>query len=165
MLEILGGGVLGSLIGGLFRLAPEVLKFLDKKNERSHELSMFDRQCQLEAQRGQQKLQEIGAQHAMAVDTGVLDAFKSAIDQQAEMAKAAGGWVAKLSASVRPVVTYWILGVWTGVHCWYGYQGWASGLDATEVFKLMLSADFSALVAGTINYWFMDRTLAKRGLA
>jgi hypothetical protein len=29
----------------------------------------------------------------------------------------------------------------------------------------MMSADFTALVSGTINYWFLDRTLAKRGLA
>ena len=34
MLDILGGGLLGSIFGGLFRLAPELLKFLDRKNER-----------------------------------------------------------------------------------------------------------------------------------
>ena len=34
MFELIGGGVFGGLIGGLFRLAPEVLKFFDKKNER-----------------------------------------------------------------------------------------------------------------------------------
>jgi hypothetical protein len=28
MIELLGGGIFGSLLGGLFRLAPEVLKFL-----------------------------------------------------------------------------------------------------------------------------------------
>lgn len=165
MLDILGGGVLGSLIGGLFRLAPEVLKFFDKKNEREHELAMFERQVDLEKVRGSIKLQEIGAQRDMAVDAGVIGALQAAIQQQTEMAKAAGGWVASLSASVRPIVTYWILAVWTGVHCWYGYQGWASGLDATEVFKLMLSADFAALVSGTLNYWFLDRTLKQRGLA
>jgi hypothetical protein len=165
MFEVLGGGILGSLLGGVFRLAPEVLKWLDKKDERKHELSMFERQCELEKQRGEQKLAEIGAQRDMAIDVGVMDAFKAAIDQQTEMAKAAGGWVASLSASVRPVVTYWILGTWTAIHCWYAYQGYASGLDSTEVFKLMMSPDFSALVSGTLNYWFLDRTLAKRGLA
>lgn len=164
MLEILGGGVLGSLIGGLFRLAPEVLKFLDKKSERLHELKMFEQQCQLEAQRGSQKLQEIGAQHAMAVDTGVLSAFQSAIEQQAEMAKAAGGWVAGLSASVRPVVTYWVLGIWSCAHLWFAWMSYRVGMDPVEVFKLMISADFAALVGGILNYWFLDRTLAKRGL-
>lgn len=165
MLEVLGGGVLGSLLGGLFRLAPEVLKFLDRKNERQHELKMFSQQCQLEQMRGEQKLQEIGAQRDMAVDVGILDAFKSAVEQQTEMVKAAGGWVASLSASVRPFVTYWILFVWTFVHLWFAWSSYRTGMEPTEVFKMAMSADFAALVAGTINYWFLDRTLTKRGLA
>ena len=109
MLDILSGGILGSIFGGVFRLAPEVLKWMDKKNERQHELNMFKFQCDLEAQRGQQKLAEIGAQREAAIDVGVMDAFNNAITQQAEMVKAAGGWVASLSASVRPVVTYWAI--------------------------------------------------------
>lgn len=164
-MDIFSGGLLGSIFGGLFRLAPEVLKWLDKKNERQHELAMFDRQCELEAQRGAQKLQEIGAQHGMAVDAGVLDAFKGVIDQQTDMVKKAGGWVASLSASVRPVVTYWILFIWSFVHIWFAWNAWLQGMPPAEVFKVAMSPDFSALVAGTINYWFMDRTLAKRGLA
>lgn len=165
MLELFSGGIFGSLIGGIFRLAPEVLKFFDRKNERSHELEMFKNQCQLEAQRGSQKLQEIGAQHAMAVDAGVLDAFKSAVEQQTEMVKSAGGWVAALSASVRPVVTYWVLGIWSWVHVWFGWTAYAAGATPKEVFMTMMSADFAALVAGTLNYWFLDRTLKQRGLA
>ena len=164
MFELLGGGVIGSLLGGVFRLAPEVLKYFDKKNERLHELNMFARQCELETLRGQQKLAEIGAQREAAVDVGVMDAFNAAINQQAEMVKAAGGWAASLSASVRPVVTYWILLIWTFIHLWYAWSSLNSGLDATEVFKLFMSPDFSALLGGTINFWFLDRTLAKRGL-
>ena len=164
MLEMLGGGLLGSIFGGLFRMAPEVLKWLDKKNEREHELNMFKFQCDLEAQRGQQKLSEIGAQREAAIDTGVMNAFQSAIEQQTEMVKAAGGWVASLSASVRPVVTYWILGLWSFIHVWLSYNAWVSGMPPLDVFKVMMSADFAALVSGTLNYWFLDRTLAKRGL-
>jgi len=165
MLDILSGGILGSVFGGLFRLAPEVLKWLDKKNERSHELNMFKFQCDLEAQRGVQKLAEIGAQREAAIDVGVMDAFQSAIEQQTAMVKAAGsGWVAALSASVRPVVTYWILILWSFVHIWLAYNSWNSGMPPVEVFKVMMSADFAALVSGTLNYWFLDRTLSKRGL-
>ena len=32
MFEVFGG-ILGGALGGIFRLAPEVLKFFDKKNE------------------------------------------------------------------------------------------------------------------------------------
>jgi uncharacterized membrane protein (DUF106 family) len=164
MFEMLSGGLLGSIFGGVFRLAPEVLKWLDKKNEREHELAMFKNQCELEAQRGQQKLAEIGAQREAAVDVGVMDAFNSAIQQQAEMVKAAGGWVASLSASVRPVVTYWVLLIYTFIHVWFSYNAWCMGSPPTEVFKTMMTPDFSALLSGTINYWFLDRTLSKRGL-
>lgn len=164
MLDLLGGGLLGSIFGGIFRLAPEVLKWLDKKNEREHELSMFDRQCQLESQRGAQKLAEIGAAREAAVDVGAMAAFNAAINQQTEMVKAAGGLVASLSASVRPVVTYWVLFIWSFIHVWFAWNAWAAGATPVEVFKTMMSADMSALVAGTLNYWFLDRTLAKRGL-
>jgi len=164
MFELLGGGVIGSVLGGVFRLAPEVLKYFDKKNERLHELSMFARQCELETLRGQQKLAEIGAQREAAIDVGVMDAFQSAIEQQATMVKAAGGWAASLSASVRPVVTYWVLFVWSFIHVWFAWNAWITGAPPVEVFKIMMSPDFSALLAGTINFWFLDRTLAKRGL-
>lgn len=164
MLDVLSGGILGSVFGGLFRMAPEVLKFFDKKNERQHELLMFTRQCELETLRGQQKLAEIGAQREAAIDVGVMDAFQSAIEQQATMVKAAGGWAASLSASVRPIVTYWVLFVWSFIHVWFAWNAWLAGAPAIEVFKTMMTPDFSALLAGTINFWFLDRTLAKRGL-
>lgn len=164
MLEILSGGILGGVFGGVFRLAPEVIKFFDKKNERQHELAMFDKQCDLEKVRGQQKLAEIGAQRDAAVDVGVMDAFNAAINQQAEMVKAAGGWAASLSASVRPVVTYWVLAIWSFAHVWFAWNAWLQGLPPLEVFKQIMSPDFSALLSGTINYWFLDRTLKQRGL-
>ena len=164
MLDILSGGLLGSIFGGIFRMAPEVLKWLDKKDERQHELALFSRQCELEQMRGQMKLAEIGAQREAAIDVGVMDAFNNAITQQAEMVKAAGGWVASLSASVRPVVTYWVLFVWSFIHVWFAWNAWLAGAPATEVFKTMMTPDFSALLSGTINYWFLDRTLSKRGI-
>lgn len=164
MLETLGGGILGSVLGGLFRLAPEVLKWLDRRNERGHELAMFERQVSLEQTRGAQKLAEIGAQREAVVDSGAMDAFKAAIEQQTEVAKAAGGWAAALSATVRPVVTYWVLAIWSFVHLWFAASAYSAGADPKTVFATIMSPDFAALVAGTINYWFLDRTLAKRGL-
>ena len=78
---MLSGGILGSLLGGVFRLAPEVLKWMDKKDERIHERLMFEQQCSLETLRGQQKLAEIGAVREATVDAGVMNAFNSAIEQ------------------------------------------------------------------------------------
>lgn len=164
MFEVLGGGVVGSLIGGLLRLAPEVLKWLDRKNEREHELAMFERQVDLEKTRGQIRLDEIGAQHGMAVDTGVLDAFKAAIDQQSEMAKVAGGWAAKASAGVRPIVTYWVWTLYSAAFITLLWITWIVTRDPAQLVKLVLTADFMAILGGITNYWFLDRTLRARGL-
>ena len=164
MLELLGGGFFGSLIGGLFRFAPEVLKWLDKKNERAHELAMFDRQCDLEKVRGEQKMAEIGAQHDLAVDTGVMAAFKAAIDQQTEMVKAAGGWAATVSATVRPVMTYYLLALYGVAKAAAMITAMWNGEPALQVLAKCWTAEDMALLCGVVNYWIMDRTLMKRGL-
>lgn len=165
MIELLGGGVLGGLIGGVFRLAPELLKWMDRKDERKHELAMFASQCDLEKQRGAQKLTEIGAQRDADVDSGVMAAFKSAIDGQAAMAVAAGGWAAALSASVRPVLTYYLLALYGAVK----FVGIAYAIGSGDPIAAVLSrswgADDMALLSGVINFWMIDRTLSKRGLA
>lgn len=164
MLDVLGGGVLGSLIGGAFRLAPEVLKWLDRKNERQHELAMFERQVDLEKTRGQIKLDEIGAQRNLAVDTGVLDAFNAAINQQTEMAKAAGGWAVKASASVRPIITYWVWFLYSVAFLTLLWITWQVTRDPAQLVKLVLTADFMAILGAITNFWFLDRTLKARGL-
>lgn len=161
-MDALSGGILGSLLGGIFRLVPEVLKWMDRKDERKHELNMFTEQSKLEHLRGDIKVQEITAQHGKELDNNVMEAFQSAVESQATMVTAAGrGWAASLSASVRPLITYYVLFVWSMIHLWFAMN---SGNTAIETFKLMMSPDMAALVAGTINYWFLDRTLAKRGL-
>lgn len=162
---LLGGGIFGSVLGGVFRLVPEVFKFFDRIDERKHELAMFDRQCDLEKVRGEIKLQEIGAARDAAVDVGVMDAFKLAIEQQTEMAKAAGGKVAALSASVRPVMTYYILALYGVVKAATLILAIAKGSPVLEVLAKCWTADDMALLCGVVNYWILDRTLMKRGLA
>jgi hypothetical protein len=163
-MELLGGGIIGSLLGGVFRLVPEALKFLDKKNERSHELSMFEQQCKLEAARADQKLAEIGAQHQAAVDVGAMDAFKLAIQQQTDMVKAAGGWAAALSASVRPLMTYYLLGIYGVVKTCLIIAEINAGTPFVQIMPSLWGMDDMALLSGVVNYWILDRTLAKRGL-
>jgi hypothetical protein len=165
MIETIGGGILGGFLGGVFRLAPEVVKYFDRKEERKHELSMFERQCELEKVRGNIKLQEINATRESAIDSGVIDALNNVIEQQTEMVKAAGpGWVASLSASVRPVITYYLLALYGVVKVCTMIIAFDSGLPFSEVAVRNWSVDDATLLAGVINYWMIDRTLGKRGL-
>lgn len=165
MIETIGGGILGGLLGGVFRLAPEVVKYFDRKSERSHELAMFERQCELEEVRGQIKLQEINATRESVIDSGVVDALNNAIQQQSEMVKAAGpGWVANLSASVRPVITYYLLALYGAVKACFMLLAFDSGIPLAEAVAKNWTVDDATLLAGVVNYWMIDRTLGKRGL-
>ncbi len=48
--------LLGGLLGGVFRLAPEILKWLDRQGERGHELAMQDKALEFEKLRGAQRM-------------------------------------------------------------------------------------------------------------
>ena len=76
--------LLGGLLGGAFRLAPEILKWMDRNGERSHELSMQDKALEFEKLRGAQRMSEIGANADAAWNTGAIDALKEAVAAQGQ---------------------------------------------------------------------------------
>lgn len=63
----------------LSRLAPEVLKWFDRKSERGHELAMQDKALEFERVRGAQKMSEIGAAADAAWNAGAIDALRDAV--------------------------------------------------------------------------------------
>jgi len=93
--------LLGGLLGGAFRLAPEMLKWLDRKGERSHELAMQDKALEFEKLRGAQRMSEIGATADAAWNTGAIDALREAVAAQGQ--RSGVRWADALSISVRPV--------------------------------------------------------------
>ena len=119
--------LLGGLLGGVFRLAPEVLKWADRKGERAHELALQDKALEFEKLRGAQRMAEIGS-----------------------AAEA-------LSISVRPVITYWFMALYCAVKVAgfvAAVNGGASWLSA--LLHTWTEAD-QALWAGVLNFWFLGR--------
>ena len=76
--------LLGGLLGGAFRLAPEILKWLDRKGERGHELAMQDKALDFEKLRGAQRMAEIGASADAAWNTGAIEALREAVAAQGQ---------------------------------------------------------------------------------
>jgi hypothetical protein len=93
-----------------------------------------------------------------------MAAFQSAIQQQTDMVKAAGGWAASLSASVRPVMTYYLLVFYGIVKICLIWDSMRLGAPLVDVMPKMWGGDDMALLSGVVNYWILDRTLAKRGI-
>ena len=157
MLDFVGSGILGSIFGGIFRLAPEVLKWLDRKDERSHELNMFTLQTDLEKMRGTFRMEEKYVEHGEAQ----LQAIQSAFKQQSDDANSSYKWVAALSALVRPMVTY----VLFGMYCAVKVAGMMYAVQTGSNWKEMITSSWSTDDFGMLNmiltFWFVGRAIEK----
>lgn len=157
MLEMLGGGVLGSLFGGLFRLAPEVLKWLDKKNERQHELSMFTLQTDLEKMRGQFKMEERYVDYSVTQ----LETIKEAFKEQSKTAKEAGWFVSAVSALVRPGITWALFFMYAAVKIAAITLAMQTGGHWAEILRQSWDVDDFAMLNMCLTFWFVGRSIEK----
>lgn len=157
MIEFFGSGILGSLLGGLFRLAPEVLKLLDRVNERKHELAMFTLQTDLEKMRGEFRMEEKYVDHS----TAALDAIQAAFKQQGEADSRAWKWVASMSAMVRPGITYWFMVLYSAAKfaaLWLAYQ---LNQNMADVLAQSWGEQDFGLLSMILTFWFVGRAIEK----
>lgn len=158
--EFLGSGVLGSIVGGLFRLAPEVLKWWDRKDERSHELEMFKLQTELEITRGSNRIEEKYVDHSIAQLSAIQTAFKGQADEAGKSYK----WVAALSALVRPIVTYVIFALYVCFKITTIVYAINSGAAWNQVIVANWTLEDFAMLNMILTFWFVGRTIEKRQL-
>ncbi len=147
--------LLGGMLGGAFRLAIEILKGLDRKGERGHELAMQDKALEFERLRGAQRMAEIDASADLAWNTGAIEALKEAVAAQGRPSGVR--WANALSTSVRPVITYWFM----ALYCAAKTAAFAAAVTAgaslgTAILHAWTEAD-QALWAGVLNFWFLGR--------
>lgn len=156
-MDFFSGGILGSLLGGLFRLAPEILKFFDRKDERLHELKMFTLQTDLEKIRGEFRIEERYVEHGSAQLEAISEAFK----QQGEADKKAWKWVASLSALVRPGVTYILFGMYVSYKILMITYALDSGAHWKEALVSLWTAEDFGMLNMILTFWFVGRTIEK----
>lgn len=149
MIETLLGGV----FGGVLRLAPEVFKIFDKKNERSHELRMLEAEMEFAKVRGEIAMRQADVQ----LQSAELDAMTAAIREQSATAQAAGKFVAAISALVRPTVTYLFLGLYAAVKVAAYLIAIEQGGDWKEVLTSMWGDDDLAVFNMILSFWFVGR--------
>lgn len=168
--------LLGTLLGGLLRFAPEILKFLDKKNERAHELAMLDKQIEADKLKASsaQKLEETRGENAMGLAD--IQALIEATKAQGQPIAATGNkfmdfWIIAvevLSKSVRPVLTYWwCIGLYTTALVVEFYTLVYILHDTkADAFMSVFGPEERAICASMFAFWFVDRSLKRiRGSA
>lgn len=149
MLETL----LGSLLGGVFRIVPEVMKLLDAKNEREHELKMLDREMEFAKVKGEITMR----QQETALMGDELVAMAEAIKEQGQTARAAGKFVAAISALVRPLVTYWFVVLYSLVKIATMAVAFSNNGNWKEVLINSWTPDDMALLMMILTFWFVGR--------
>jgi hypothetical protein len=152
--------LLGGLMGGAFRLTPELLKWIDRKGKRTHELAIQDKTIQLEQLRAQNELITEATKTESSIKTAELNTFQSAIDAQGTITQV--GWADALSKSVRPIITYWFM----ALYCASKTAAFMLALDPTEnftsAFQQVWTESDQALWAGILNFWFLGRVFEKQ---
>ena len=152
--------LLGGLLGGAFRLAPELLKWLDRKNERSHELAMQDKALDFERLRGQQKMAEIGAAADAAWDAGAINALRESI--QAQGRPSGVRWVDGLNTLIRPMIAIqWVVLLYPSVLCASFALSISSGTPPLQALVAVFGPDEKAICFGIMNFFFLNRVFDK----
>lgn len=165
-----GATLLGGGLGAVLRLAPEIIKLVDRGNERKHELALLDKNTAAEAARAKAGL----AEHQLAADsaqmTAGIAALQEAIKGQAQLTGIK--FVDGMNATVRPVLTYgialpYVFGKMLAFTALI-YNGIANvGLQLTPaIVQTALSATYTsadmAILAGVLNFWFLGRVFDKQ---
>lgn len=133
----------GTVLGGLLRLAPEALRWLDRRDERRHELKLQEIELKFARQ-----LQVRGSDNAVPVfSAGALEALReSYIQEQAAVASKRYPLVAVFASLVRPSVTWALLLLYVGVRVYSLTTGISVyGPEDIELFSSVLA------------FWFLGR--------
>lgn len=147
--------------GGLMRALPEVIGLWNKKTDNAHEMAMLEKQFQLEKTRADARHDDIVTQGGIDQAIALLDAQKTALAGQ--MQKVGIKWVDALNFLVRPLTTYYFLGL-------YGLVKLAMLVAACKQpdavwFNAVISVwtpDDGAILSGILAFWFVGRVFDKK---
>ena len=151
MIESLVGGI----VGGIARLAPEVLGFLDKKNERQHELAMAEHSLKLTELQNQGKIAVIDREIEGRQFESAMAAMKAGIEAQGKPSGVT--WIDGWAAAVRPAVTTWVFllyAVYKGASISLAMN---AGVSLTESVTAMWGPEDSAMLSSILMFWFVGR--------
>jgi len=143
--------LIGSFLGFFGSIFPEVLKSFQEKQDRHHELALFDRQI---------KLMRLG--HGLRMQE--LEETGRTIETQALYAHAAPThvkWVDALGGTVRPVLTYAFFFLYAAIKfCQVVViMEVTDHFNWTQALLHIWHPEDQALFAAVMSFWFGQRTL------
>lgn len=152
--------LIGTALGGAFRLAPELMKVWDRKNERAHEALMADKSAALEHAKAAsaERLATIDADKAVSADE--LQAIIEATKAQAQQTGIK--FVDALNSLVRPVLAFqWLIFLWPAVVVSGIVLAVQAGTDPLAAIKAAWGTDEKGMACSIAAFWLVDRAIRK----
>lgn len=159
--------LLGALGGGALRIVPELIEAWRHRNDPSNELELA--RLALEQTKAELanklELAQTRAQFTDAQAAAVSQIAQSTaqvIGHQAQAHLSGIKWVDGTNLLVRPVVTLWLLGLYSLYKALTVYVAIKQGTALDDVANIMWTPDDVAIFSGAITFWFVDQSISNR---
>ena len=143
--------LLGSLLGFLVGIFPEIMKFINKKKDLSHELAVLDRQMDSMRDGHFMRCQEITLRGNHAEQVALLKSVRPSKIR----------WVEGLASSVRPVLTYSFFILYVAVKVAQFLIIKEMGATWINGIVQIWSIEDETLFAAVMSFWFGSRAMTK----
>lgn len=157
---MIDAAILGSALGGIFRLGQAWLEARERQKDREHEFNMLQLNGDQAMKMGEQNMRLFGLAGDISLASQEIQAVQAVSQAQADEASKAGGFVAALSASVRPVVTYWLVLFYIVFKGCVVAAGWQSEGAVYAIMGAYGETDL-ALLSSVLTFWFVDRSIRR----
>jgi len=152
--------LLSMLGGGLLRLVPFLVDLFKQRQDADHEYRMTQLQLQIDQARAAQQIDLAHAQAEIAANAGEMAAWGAAI--QAEAQKTGIGWIDAISASVRPILTYyWCVGLYGSAKVIQVIVAMQAGTPLAGYLPILITEFDQSVIGSMLSFWFVDRALRK----
>ena len=153
--------ILSFIFGGLFRLAPELLKWMDRKDERKHELDMINANMKADQLRAEQILKQIDAEADVILGKAEMDAIIAATKAQGQ--KSGVRWIDGFNSLLRPLIAFWwVIVLYSGALVVQFYAlVWKFHESVPTAVLTVFGEQEKAIALSIIGFVFVDRSIRK----
>lgn len=148
----------GLLLGGLFRLVPEVIGYLGKKRDNDHELELLREQVKLETAQTNNSIREKEVSGNFDLWKEQIAALREAIAGQEKPSGIA--WVDAWNKLLRPMlISWWCIGLYSlATVC--GFVALISaGINPVDAVLRLWGPEEKEIVKMMLSFLFVDRSL------
>lgn len=146
--------LVGSLIGFVGSVLPDIFKVYQDKLDKKHELALLDKQLQADASEHMYKMEAIGVKADIAEMKALYGTYHSGIK-----------WVDALNATVRPVLAYSFFLLYFVIKLCMIVQSTDMGVPLADSVLGVWGVEDQAIFAGIISFYFgkrqMDRVMRR----